>query len=400
MQKNTVLVCGAGIAGPTLAYWLKRNGFTPTIMERAPALRSSGYIIDFWGLGYDIAEKMDLLPQLLNEGYHVKELRIVDGRGRRISGFGIKVFDELTAGRFVSLRRSDLSRLIFAKIADDCEVLFDDSIKTIDQEKHGPRVTFERGKERRFDLVIGADGLHSTVRRIAFGPQQKYEKYLGYTVAAFEVSGYLPRDEDVYLIYEQPGRQIGRFAMRGDRTLFLFVLAHDLRSYPQSVSAQKALLREAFGNDEWELPQILSALDNCTELYFDRVSQIRMNAWTRGRVGLIGDAAFCVSLLAGQGSALAMTAAYVLAEELRKANGDYEAAFRRYEELLHPYILGKQNAAVRFASSFAPKTRLGLTIRHFVMNMFRMPMIAKFAIGRDLVADQLKLPQNTFLKDR
>ena len=164
MHTNTILVCGAGIAGPTLAFWLKRAGFAPTVLERAPALRSSGYVIDFWGTGYDIVEKMGLLPGLLGEGYHVKELRIVDGRGHRISGFGTKVFDDLTAGRFVSIRRSDLSRLIFSKIVDNCEVLFGDTIKAIDQQPDGTHVTFESGRERRFDLVIGADGLHSTVQ--------------------------------------------------------------------------------------------------------------------------------------------------------------------------------------------------------------------------------------------
>ena len=313
------------------------------------------------GARIDIAEKMGLLPGLLREGYHVRELRIVDRHGKRVSGFGTKVFDELSAGQFVSIRRSDLSRLIFSKIADDCEVLFGDTIKAIDQEEDGTRVTFESGKERRFDLVIGADGLHS-VRGIVFGPQEKYEKHLGYTVAAFEVASYRPRDEDVYVIYEQPGRQVGRFSLHGDRTLFLFVLAHDLdrRSYPNVVGAQRSFLRNAFANDEWELPQILARLDSCAELYFDRVSQIRMDTWSRGQVGLIGDAAFCVSLLAGQGSALAMTAAYVLAEELDKSKGDYNMAFRRYEELLRPYVIGKQNAAVRFASFFAPRTRLGL----------------------------------------
>ena len=361
MQTNTILVCGAGIAGPTLAYWLKRAGFALTVLERAPALRSSGYVIDFWGLGYDIAEKMGLLPGLLREGYHVRELRIVDGRGKRVSGFGTKVFDELSAGRFVSIRRSDLSRLIFTKIVDDCEVLFGDTIRAIDQEEDGTHVTFESGKERRFDLVIGADGLHSTVRGIVFGPQEKYEKHVGYTVAAFEVASYRPRDEDVYVIYEQPGRQVGRFALRGDRTLFLFVLASEIdqRLHPHDGGTQKAYLRDAFAKDDWELPQILAALDNCVELYFDRVSQIRMDTWSRGRVGLVGDAAFCVSLLAGQGSALAMTAAYVLAEELDRSNGDFKAALRRYEELLRPYIVGKQNAAVRFRELLRTQDAIG-----------------------------------------
>jgi 2-polyprenyl-6-methoxyphenol hydroxylase-like FAD-dependent oxidoreductase len=398
MQTNTILVCGAGIAGPTLAFWLKRAGFAPTVVERAPALRSSGYVIDFWGIGYDIAEKMGLLPGLLGKGYHVKELRIVDSRGRRVSGFGTKVFDDLTDGRFVSIKRSDLSQLIFSTIANDCEVLFGDSIKAIEQQQEGARVTFESGKARRFDLVIGADGLHSTVRRLAFGPQEIYERHLGYIVAAFEVSDYRPRDEGVYVIHEQPGRQVGRFALHGDHTLFLLVLACDFdhNLCPHTLAAQKSFLRDAFAKDGWEMRQVLAALDSCAELYFDRVSQIRMDAWSQGRVGLIGDAAFCVSLLAGQGSALAMTAAYVLAEELDSANGDYRWAFRRYEELLRPHVISKQNAAVRFASSFAPKTRLGLVFRHLVMSTFQIPMIAKFAIGRDLVVDRLKLPQYTW----
>jgi 2-polyprenyl-6-methoxyphenol hydroxylase-like FAD-dependent oxidoreductase len=140
--------------------------------------------------------------------------------------------------------------------------------------------------------------------------------------------------------------------------------------------------------------QVLAALDSCAELYFDRVSQIRMDAWSQGRVGLIGDAAFCVSLLAGQGSALAMTAAYVLAEELD--SGEWRLPVGLYEELLRPHVISKQNAAVRFASSFAPKTRLGLVFRHHVMSTFQIPMIAKFAIGRDLVVDRLKLPQYTW----
>ena len=236
------------------------------------------------GLGYDIAEKMGLLPDILREGYHVQEVRIVDERGTRISGFGTKVFDDLTGGRFISLKRSDLSRVIFTKVADGCEVIFGDSINGIFEDESGVRITFERGKERRFDLVIGADGLHSTVRTLAFGPQEKYEKHLGYTVAAFEISGYRPRDDNVYVIYERPGRQVGRFALRDDRTLFLFVLARDLGpvSYPNVVGAQKAFLRSTFAHDEWEVPQISqrsTVAPNCTS-----TASVR-SGWTTGGEG-------------------------------------------------------------------------------------------------------------------
>ena len=161
-------------------------------------------------------------------GYHMREMRIVNDRGERITGFGTKVFRELTGGRFVTLGRSDLSRLLFDKIKDATEVIFGDEIVGLQEHADCVQVQFRHGSERRFDLVIGADGLHSNVRRLVFGPQHQFEKQLGYIVAAFEVRGYRPRDEDVYVIYSEPGRMLGRFALHDDRTLFLFVFAADV----------------------------------------------------------------------------------------------------------------------------------------------------------------------------
>jgi len=223
---NTVLISGAGIAGPTLGFWLKAAGFEPTLIERAPALRSGGYVIDFWGLGYDIAERMGLIAEINRVGYKVRELRIVNDRGRRAAGFGTRLFTELTGGRYVTLPRSELSRLLFEKVQDGAEVIFDDEIVSLEEQSDGVRVQLKHLGERQFDLVIGADGLHSTVRELAFGPQ-RFEKDLGYIVAAFEVGGYGPRDDDVYLMYGQPGRMVGRFTLRDDRALFLFVFAAD-----------------------------------------------------------------------------------------------------------------------------------------------------------------------------
>jgi 2-polyprenyl-6-methoxyphenol hydroxylase-like FAD-dependent oxidoreductase len=391
MTYRTVLISGAGIAGPTLAFWLARSGFRPTLIECAPALRTGGYVIDFWGLGYDIAERMGLSDEINHVGYHIREMRIVDDGGDRLARFGTRVFKELTGGRFVTPGRSDLSRLLFEKARGTTETIFGDEITSIQEQPDGVEVQFRNAKKRRFDLVIGADGLHSNVRQLIFGPQDQFERQLGYYVAAFEVQGYRPRDENVYIIHGQPGRMIGRFALHDDRTLFLFVFAFDQSVPVFDVATQKAILRDRFGDGTWECPRILDELDRTESLYFDRVSQIKMEHWSRGRIALVGDAAFCVSLMAGQGSALAITAAYVMAGELVKAAGRYAEAFHNYETLLRGYMVAKQRGAERFSSAFAPRTRLGLFLRNQAIKACAIPGLSSLAFGRDII-DKLALP--------
>jgi 2-polyprenyl-6-methoxyphenol hydroxylase-like FAD-dependent oxidoreductase len=387
----SVLISGAGIAGPTLAFWLKVAGFQPTLIEQAPAPRRGGYVIDFWGLGYDIAERMGLIEEINRAGYHIQDMRIVDTNGKRISGFGTNVFLELTGGRYVTVGRSALSQLLFNKASRDIETIFGDEIAEIDDRQTQVTVRLQSGAERDFDLVVGADGLHSAVRRLVFGPQDRFEKRLGYVVAAFEASGYRPRNDDVYVMYNEPGRMVGRVSLRDDKTLFLFVFTDDAGTPTRDFPAQKRLVRTKFGNSGWECAGILDALDDAPELYFDRVSQIRMDHWSRGRVALVGDAAYCVSLLAGQGSALAMTGAYVLAGELAKAAGRHDIAFANYEKLLRGFIEKKQQGAERFASAFAPKTRLGLFFRNQVVRAAAIPGLARLTFGRDIL-DTLQLP--------
>lgn len=393
MTAKTVLISGAGIGGPTLAFWLRAAGFRPTVIEHSPALRTGGYVIDFWGLGYDIAERMGLAGPIDRAGYHMREVRIVESQGERITGFGTNVFRELTGGRFVTLGRSDLSRLLYEKTKGMTEVMFGNEIVGLQEHADCVQVQLKHGSERRFDLVIGADGLHSNVRRLVFGPQRRFEKHLGYLVAAFEVHGYRPRDEEVYVIYCEPGRTLARFALHDDRTLFLFVFTVDT-AHPSPIldlTAQKATLRDRFGDGKWECPRILDELDRTRELYFDRVSQIKMDGWSRGRIALVGDAAFCVSLMAGQGSALAMTSAYVLAGELAKAEGRHDEAFGNYEKVLRAFIGSKQQGAERFAAAFAPKTKWGLFFRNQVIKALAIPGLAKATFGRD-ITDTLQLP--------
>ena len=216
-----VLISGIGIAGPTLAYWLEENGFKVTLVERAASPRVGGYVIDFWGVGFDIAERMGLLPELKALGYDVEEVRFVDRNGRRVGGFDVKRFGSSTNGRYLSLPRGDLANLLYRKVQQRCEIIFDDAISQIEQEEGGANISFQRSKPRRFDLVIGAGGLHSVVRKLVFGSEERFRRFLGYRAAAFEVKGYKPRDEGVYVTYATPGKQVARFAMRDRCTLSL-----------------------------------------------------------------------------------------------------------------------------------------------------------------------------------
>jgi 2-polyprenyl-6-methoxyphenol hydroxylase-like FAD-dependent oxidoreductase len=386
-----ILVSGAGIAGPCLAYWLEHHGFEPTLVERAPRLRTGGYVVDFWGAGFDVADRMSLVPHILEQGYRIDELKVVDRNGKRVSGFKVSVFDRMTGGRFTSVARGELAACMYQALGGRVETIFDDSITALEDVGGQVRVRFERSPPRAFDLVVGADGLHSQVRQLVFGDHARFERYLGLKVAAFAIAGYRPRDELAYVIHTEVGQQVGRFAMRDDRTMFLFVFADPSPDLPEDLAGQRALLRDRFAGSGWECQTILDALDGTDSLYLDRVSQIHMESWTRGRVALVGDAAFCVSLLGGQGSALAMVAAYTLAGELKQAGGDHLAAFASYQERLRAFMAMKQKAAVRFAPFFAPRSRFGIFLRNQVMKLMAIPPVANRAVGREL-RDRVELP--------
>lgn len=380
-----IVINGIGVAGPALAYWLNQSGHEVLLVEAAPRLRTAGYVVDFWGIGYDIAEQMGIIDDIRARGYQVREVRFVDRKGQKRGGFGFDVFGRMTNGRFTSVRRSDISAAIYRAIEGKVEALFGDSVAEIDDRGDRVRVGFDHAAEREVDLVVGADGLHSRVRRLAFGPDSGFETSLGYHVAAFEADGYRPRDELIFVSHSLPGRQISRFSMRDDRTLFLFVFRDEFMS---SVHEEpKVLLRRVFSGAGWEWPQIEAELERASDIYFDRVSQIRMARWTRGRTALVGDAAACVSLLAGEGTGLAIAEAYVLAGELRTCRGDFATAFARYEQRLMPFLRKKQQSAARFASSFAPKTPLGILFRNQVTRLMRVPFVADLAIGRALRDD-------------
>ncbi len=388
-----IVINGIGIAGPTLAYWLLKTGHDVVLVEKAPSVRTGGYIIDFWGIGYDVAEKMGLIPTILEMGYQVKEVRFVNKKARKCGGFSADVFSRLTNGRFTSLRRSDLAIAIYRALEGNVKYIFGDSISRIEEKEGFLDVDFEHAPPLKADLVVGADGLHSRVRELMFGPDLHCEFSLKYSVAAFEVKGYHPRDDLVYVNYAVPGRQVSRFAMHDDMTLFLFVF-HDRflpSSYPIGDNEVRSSIARIFGDSGWECPRIIDAMRDVRNIYFDRVTQIRMNQWTSGRTALIGDAAACVSLMAGEGCGLAMAEAYVLAGELSRSNGDYATAFNRFESLMTPFLQRKHRSAARFASSFAPQTTFGLAFRNLITWTMGIRFISDLFMGRD-VRDNIILP--------
>jgi 2-polyprenyl-6-methoxyphenol hydroxylase-like FAD-dependent oxidoreductase len=362
------------------------------LIERAAPPREDGYMIDFWGVGYEVAERMGLIDELRSQGYSIEEVRFVNKRGERIGGLELGSLSSILNGRFFSILRGDLAHTLYERIAPCVECLFGDTVTSIAQHEGEVFVQFERSRARGFDLVIGADGLHSRVRELAFGLQEEFETKLGYYAASFFAERYPYRDEQAYVSYTSPRRHLARYALRDGRTAFLFVCVAPREARdPPDLPSQREFLRQMYCSDAWETESVLAELDRAGHLYFDRVSQICMPRWSWGRVALVGDACFCPSLLAGQGAALAMAGAYVLAHELRAAQGDYAAAFRSYEERFRPFVSSKQLAARRIGGWFAPRTQLGLLWRNAASTLLSNSRVMRRTLGKSLL-DEFELP--------
>jgi 2-polyprenyl-6-methoxyphenol hydroxylase-like FAD-dependent oxidoreductase len=384
-----IAINGIGIAGPTLAYWLRKFGHKPVLFERSPTPRRGGYVVDFWGLGYEIAERMGIMPKLRRKGYEMQTLRMVDVRGQTDAKLDLAPIRELLDGRLVILARADLS----AALLDACSGVpahFDCSIEEIDHVPRGCIARLSDGRSEPFDLVIGADGLHSRIRALEFAPQ-RVETALSAYVAAFRTRGYGRREELAYVSHTVPGQQVARVSLRDDETLVMLVCRADKIGIEPPQHQQRAALRRVFEEMRWEVPELLDRMDASEDLYFDRVSQIHMPRWWSRRVALVGDAAACPSLLAGEGSGLAMIEAYVLAGELQRHRRDFTRAFASYEARLRNFVESKQRAALGFLGFFAPRSMWGLAARNLVVNALSVPFVARSVLARSL-RDDLELP--------
>ncbi|MFZ0565919.1 MAG: FAD-dependent monooxygenase [Chlamydiales bacterium] len=386
MQNKNILISGAGIAGPTLAFWLSRYGFNPTVVEHAPKPREGGYMIDFWGVGYDVAEKMGILDPMKKVSYKIQKLIFLGDRGEKKGALDLSKSIQLLDGRMLSLLRSDLANILYNSTKQNVRYLFDDTISNLEQTEEGVKVVFKKRGAETFDLVVGADGLHSNVRSQVFRNSNTFERFFGYYVASSTFDNFLGKDFTAkYSMYSMPNKQVGVYSLRENKISIFLIF-----KYLEKIGDPKKVLKEVFKEGKWACRHILEKLDEAPDFYFDAVSQIVLPKWSQGRVVLLGDAAFCPSLLSGQGAALAMAGAYVLAGELFQAGGDYSRAFASYEQIFKPFVEKKQLTAEYFIHSFVPSTRFNIWKRNMGSRLMGIPLFSRLYWKRFLI-DAIRL---------
>ncbi|QBD78953.1 FAD-dependent oxidoreductase [Ktedonosporobacter rubrisoli] len=362
-KNRSILISGSSITGPALAYWLSRYGFQPTIVEIAPTLRTGGYKVDIRGRAIDVAERMGILPAIWQASCNMREGTIVDSQNQPIATLPANLLN-YREGRDDEIVRGELSRILYAQTHNDVEYLFGDSITSLVQNEDCVKVTFKHAAPRTFDLVVGADGLHSNVRMLAFGDEAKFINYLGAYVSIFTTPNFFHLDHQE-LYYYTPGKVVGIYAGDGADAKSFFYFASPQLSYDYHDSEQqKKILYERFRGDGGPTAQLLSALGDTPDFYFDSLSQIHLQHLSTGRVVLVGDAAYCASPGSGQGTSLALVGAYVLAGELAAAAGDYRLAFARYENEMHSYVEANQKLGIQGAKDSFPHTQLEILLRN------------------------------------
>ncbi len=360
MGRGTVLVSGAGVAGPTLAYWLQRHGFRTTVVERTPTLRRGwgGHAVDLFGPAVEVAERMGILPQVLQARTRT-ELISITRPGRPAVEVDLARLVAGISDRHVEIMRGELVAILHDATRDDVEYVFGDGIRRITADAHGVDVTFERSATRRFDLVVGADGLHSAVRRLTFGDESRFRRYLGGYLGVYTVPDHLQLRGRM-LTHLAPGRLAATYAVRQTgqaRAAFLFRRRQQLDHDHRDVDRQKQLLREVYGGDGGETPRLLAGLDHADDFYFDSISQIVMDRWSTGRVTLVGDAGYSPGAAVGGGTSVAVVGAHLLAAALRDADGDHVRAFDRYEHTMRELVTRSRRIGPTTMATLIPATR-------------------------------------------
>lgn len=382
-----VVICGAGIAGLALGNLLSERDWDVTIVDRAPAPRTAGYMVDFFGLGYDAAERMGLLPRLTELGYDVPGANFVDNAGRVRARLSYERFARAVDGKLLSIMRPDLELALRERLPDAVDLRYATTVSAIDERESAVAVGLSDGSDIEADLLVGADGIHSAVRGMMFGDEQRFFRYLGMQTAAYtfdapEVHAQLG---DSFALTETSRRMMGCYALR-DGTVAVF--ATHYRDDPALPGDIPAFLRAEYGSLGWIVPTALARMPEAHEVYYDQVAQVDVPQWSTGRVTLIGDACQAVSLLAGQGASLAMAGAYVLAACLADASS-VTGALRRYETHWRPVVVEKQAAGRRGAEWFLPTSRARVYARRVMLGLAVLPgmesLLGSSLVGKNAV---------------
>jgi 2-polyprenyl-6-methoxyphenol hydroxylase-like FAD-dependent oxidoreductase len=364
MTSQKVLISGSGVAGPALALGLRRRGFDVTVVERSPVLRTGGYKVDVRGAGVTALKRMGVYEQAKAVDVGMKQITYVKRDGRPLAALPA----DLLMGRRgddIEVLRGDLGQILYEASAADTEYVFGDAIASLQEGPDGVDVTFERGAPRRFDYVIGADGLHSVTRKLGFG--EIAPTHLGAYISIFSAPNHLGIDREEFM-YFRPGRLVFAYAMGPDRpakvglTFASPPVGYDRRD----VGAQKQLLKDAFTGLGWETDRFLASIDAADDFYFDSLSQVELPRWSTGRVALLGDAAHCPSPASGQGTSLALVGAHVLAEQLGKPGGLAE-----YERITRPYVAKNMAIGKKMAKDMVPGGRLAIAFRSYGMRTLK-----------------------------
>jgi 2-polyprenyl-6-methoxyphenol hydroxylase-like FAD-dependent oxidoreductase len=384
-----ILIGGGGIAGPGLAFWLTRHGHAVTIIEQARELRTGGQAVDFRGPALTVLEKMGLLEKVRAEATSMGPLALVDGRGREIG----RLPAEVISGE-VEIHWGIFTRILYEAVRNDVNYRFGVRITALDDDGQRVNVTFSDGSTGSYDLVFGADGLHSGARRLVFGPEERYVTQLGQCFGFFDVENRLRLDH-CGIAHIDSGRTAALQGIDPDKPAraSLYLADPHLEFDYRDTEGNKRLFAQRYAGMGWEVPHLLAGLAEAPEVYFDSIAQVHLDSYARGRICLTGDAAWCASPRSGMGTTLAMVGAYLLAHELRTAGGDYPAAFDRYQRLMAPYVARCQKSAIdalkaeRYASG-----RLAI-LRNVALRMLRIPVVSKLVARQSLaVARSFTLP--------
>lgn len=366
-----ILISGGGIAGLTLAYWLHHYGFQPCVIEQADGIRRDGYGIDFFGTGYDVAERMGIIEQLKDQPLPMTHIAYVNGQGQPTSHMDMDFMRKIMNGKYIGLMHWTLEEALYEKIANQVEFRSRSSLQAIQQEQDGVTVTFQDGTTEKFDLLIGADGVHSQTRTLVFGPEEQFSRPMGYTIACYPL-----RDRynlhSTWTMYPEAGRLVGAYGSNHDEeiiTLFMHK-TEDKTHIPRE--QRLSHLCQTFAGMGWLTTQLLNDTPDSTSIFMDTATQIQMPTWHNKRVALVGDACGCPTLISGQGASLAMGGAYILAEALHEQK-NYQDAFRSYENQMLSYVTQQQNGARGQAKYFAPGSKLEVQLQYVVLKLLMRP---------------------------